>query len=158
MRTLVILPLILAAAGPALARYAYRDLAEVPVERLAQNVRQHLEEHPDDGHAWYVLGRVHAMAYARGTATLKAEVRQDPGGVGLTTPTPIVGGEGGWQFGVDDDRGLSDALQGASVEGLLVPVEGIDALQLLPAGGVLADPSEHLGSPLRRCFEPGEES
>ncbi|MCB1005005.1 MAG: polysaccharide biosynthesis tyrosine autokinase [Acidimicrobiales bacterium] len=49
-------------------------------------------------------------------------------------------------FGVDDDRGLSDALQGASVEGLLVPVEGIDALQLLPAGGVLADPSEHLGS------------
>lgn len=49
-------------------------------------------------------------------------------------------------FGLTDREGLATALRGADVAGLLQPVEGLDSLSVLTAGGPMADSSEHLGS------------
>lgn len=46
----------------------------------------------------------------------------------------------------DHDEGLATALLGGRVSELVRPVPGIDTLSVLPAGGPLADSSEHLGS------------
>lgn len=49
-------------------------------------------------------------------------------------------------FGLTDGEGLATALRGADVAGLLRPVDGLDSLWVLTAGGPMADSSEHLGS------------
>ncbi len=49
-------------------------------------------------------------------------------------------------FGLSDGEGLATALRGADVAGLLRPVDGMDSLWVLTAGGPMADSSEHLGS------------
>ncbi len=48
----------------------------VPVDRLTANIRAYLETHPDDAGAWYALGRVHSIAYAKGKDELYT---YDPG-------------------------------------------------------------------------------
>ncbi len=49
-------------------------------------------------------------------------------------------------FGLADREGLATALQGAEVAGLVQPVDGVDSLSVLTAGGPMAESSEHLGS------------
>lgn len=34
-----------------------------PVDRLIQNAAAYAEEHPEDAHAWYTLGRIHYLAF-----------------------------------------------------------------------------------------------
>jgi hypothetical protein len=38
---------------------------EVPVERLLENLERYVEAHPAEGHGYYLLGRVHSMAFAK---------------------------------------------------------------------------------------------
>lgn len=38
---------------------------EVPVERLLENIERYVEEHPAEAHGYYLLGRVHSMAFAK---------------------------------------------------------------------------------------------
>ncbi len=42
----------------------------VPVERLLANAREHVKENPKDAHGYYVLGRLHSLAFAKRTETL----------------------------------------------------------------------------------------
>ncbi len=43
----------------------------VPVDRLAANVARYVKEHPADAEGYYTLGRIHSLAFARGTATVE---------------------------------------------------------------------------------------
>ena len=42
----------------------------VPTDRLIENVSEFVEKNPQDAHGHYILGRVHSLAFARGTETL----------------------------------------------------------------------------------------
>ena len=43
-----------------------------PVERLARNVGQYVEVHPGDARGWFVLGRIHGLAFVLETQQLGA--------------------------------------------------------------------------------------
>jgi capsular exopolysaccharide synthesis family protein len=49
-------------------------------------------------------------------------------------------------FDIADTEGLATALQGAPVTSLVQPIDGLENLSVLPAGGALAESAEHLGS------------
>jgi hypothetical protein len=49
---------------------------EVPVDRLLKNANRHIQEHPKEAQGYYVLGRLHSMAFATGAAKLQV-VRSD---------------------------------------------------------------------------------
>ena len=60
---------VLALSGTSQARWV--NWAEpVPTERLIENVSEFVEKNPQDAHGHYILGRVHSLAFARGTETL----------------------------------------------------------------------------------------
>jgi hypothetical protein len=44
---------------------------EVPVDRLLKNANRYIQEHPKEAQGYYVLGRLHSMAFATGTAKLQ---------------------------------------------------------------------------------------
>jgi hypothetical protein len=48
---------------------------DVPVERLVTNVANYIKQHPQDAQGHYVLGRLHSLAYAHETNTLKINER-----------------------------------------------------------------------------------
>lgn len=59
-----------------------------PVERLLANATAFTEEHPDDPHGYYVLGRLHYLAWSLNTGTLpQPYTRQDGKPVALTDHT-----------------------------------------------------------------------
>ena len=43
----------------------------VPLERLLKNVTTYIKKHPKDAQGYYVLGRLHSLAFAKGTRKLK---------------------------------------------------------------------------------------
>ncbi len=43
---------------------------QVPVDRLLKNANRYIEAHPKDARGYYVLGRLHSMAFATGAAEL----------------------------------------------------------------------------------------
>lgn len=46
----------------------FMDLSDpVPVDRLIETISNYIEEHPDDAHGYYLLGRVHSLAFAKKT-------------------------------------------------------------------------------------------
>src|SRR5690606_6644615 len=56
--------LLACCATPVLAEFmAVRE--PVPVDRLIANIQRHIDQKPDESHGWFVLARVHALAYAR---------------------------------------------------------------------------------------------
>jgi hypothetical protein len=44
---------------------------EVPVERLLKNANRYTQDHPKEAKGYYVLGRLHSMAFATGAAQLR---------------------------------------------------------------------------------------
>ena len=58
---------------------------EVPVDRLLENANRYAREHPKEAHGYYVLGRLHSMAFATGADRLRVsgpglreERKEDP--------------------------------------------------------------------------------
>jgi len=64
---MAIVPLILtlAWAGDAHARYAPREIQNIPLERLIRNLERAVSEHPEDAALYHHLARTQAMAWAR---------------------------------------------------------------------------------------------
>ncbi|HZW09259.1 MAG TPA: hypothetical protein VFF69_05085 [Phycisphaerales bacterium] len=62
----------------ATAHFSFPD--RVPVDRLVRNASAHVAEHPDDGHGYYVLGRIHALAFVLASDSLA--VWRERGGAG----------------------------------------------------------------------------
>lgn len=56
----------LAIARPCAAKFAYSG-QPVPVERLIANVGKYVEKNPKDAQGHYTLGRIHSLAFVRGT-------------------------------------------------------------------------------------------
>ncbi len=84
-RFLFVLAVIGLVPAMATARWAFQG-APVPLERLLTNVKAHLEAHRDDPHAYYVLGRLHSLAWSTGKAEAtvaerEADGESDPGEV-----------------------------------------------------------------------------
>ena len=72
------------------ARYIRPDLVNVPVERLAENLRKHLDKNPKDVQARFNLARLHAMAYALKTDTAQVQKGRENAGAWLGYgPKPI---------------------------------------------------------------------
>jgi hypothetical protein len=44
---------------------------EVPTDRLLKNATRYVKEHPKESHGYYVLGRLHSMAFATGADKLR---------------------------------------------------------------------------------------
>src|ERR1051326_7524934 len=63
MRTLCLASLLLLAASPILARFAYVEAA-IPIDRLLKNFDKYVADNPKDARGYYVLGRLHALAFA----------------------------------------------------------------------------------------------
>jgi hypothetical protein len=62
----------------ALAKFVGPQLA--PVEILARNAAIYVEAHPEDANGWYVLGRIHYLAFAKGVSELGiSQGRGEPG-------------------------------------------------------------------------------
>ncbi len=78
----------LALASVAMARMAGHQMEEVPVDRLLKNCAAWVETHPDDAHAIYVLGRLHAIAFVQGETSPLAV----PKGEGEAAGPPDVWG------------------------------------------------------------------
>lgn len=70
VRTLALGMLILLVARPGAAKFAYSG-QEVPVERLLVNIGQFVEKNPKKAEGYYTLGRIHSLAFVRGTAQLR---------------------------------------------------------------------------------------
>lgn len=92
MRRLVaiILVSVLLPASNAPAKYLMRDLENVPVARLQENLRRQAEENPGKLQPVYALARVHSMAYAQKADSLPA-YRKDGSpyfGVGIDSFLP----------------------------------------------------------------------
>ena len=62
--------LCLLQAGPASALFVQPP--SVPAERLIKNISAYLKDHPDDAEAHFLLGRVHYIAFAHRSSTIKA--------------------------------------------------------------------------------------
>jgi hypothetical protein len=45
---------------------------ELPLERLLRNVEDHIKKNPNDAQGYYVLGRLHSLAFAKETKTIAA--------------------------------------------------------------------------------------
>lgn len=43
----------------------------IPVERLIENLERYVKNHPNDAHGYYVLGRVHSMAFAKNAKVVR---------------------------------------------------------------------------------------
>lgn len=67
MKTIPLLCCLLL-TSPAHAKFT-RPIA-VPVERLEKKAEGYLKEHPDDASAWYVLGRIHYLAFVLNSEAL----------------------------------------------------------------------------------------
>lgn len=59
-------------AGQCAARFVAPDVRDVPVERLIANVERMVSSGPANGHWYYVLGRLHSMAFVKPDATWDA--------------------------------------------------------------------------------------
>lgn len=66
---------------PCSAMYMGAD-ADVPIERLIENAKEHIKAHPDDEKGHYILGRVHILAFELDTESLKVV---SPGALGDTS-------------------------------------------------------------------------
>jgi hypothetical protein len=69
-------PVLAVAAAMALVVPAARGTwairpREVPVDRLLENANRSVREHPKEAHGYYVLGRLHSMAFATGADRLQ---------------------------------------------------------------------------------------
>ena len=62
----------------------------VPVDRLVSNLTRHVKERPKDAHGHYVLGRVHAMAWAMSTEKLHVQPAKKEGGLPSFAPWQTV--------------------------------------------------------------------
>jgi hypothetical protein len=72
------LAVLLGLCSPAaLAKWAVRPM-DVPVERLLENTRAVLRKNPADAQAYYVLGRLHSMAFAQGKDELSVASAPGP--------------------------------------------------------------------------------
>ena len=70
--------LVLAAlAAPATAKWLIPT--DVPVDRLVKNVGAHVNDHPNDAHGHYVLGRIHGLALTQKSTTVRAYLRKKDG-------------------------------------------------------------------------------
>ena len=71
--------LLLVAAAVAVARgiYVGREIKDVPIERLAQNLQRQIEEKPDNVGLRLNLARLYAMAYALKATEFSAAVMED---------------------------------------------------------------------------------
>ena len=71
---------------PAAARGMWALLPQnVPVDRLLRNANRYIQEHPKEAQGYYVVGRLHSMAFATGADQLRiarlsarAKQREDP--------------------------------------------------------------------------------
>lgn len=59
--------------------------ADMPVERVVSNVQRYIEQHPKDASGYYVLGRIHSLAWATGTNNVSVIA---PGARGNKTELP----------------------------------------------------------------------
>ncbi len=55
------------------AEYYVGQLEEVPIDRLIGNLERKLREEPESAHAYYLLARVHSMAFATGQSTFRVQ-------------------------------------------------------------------------------------
>lgn len=69
MRSLAV-GIVLLTAGAASAIFIRPDLAQVPVDRLAANLKKLVKENPKDVNLLFNLARLHAMAFAEKTDTV----------------------------------------------------------------------------------------
>jgi len=53
------------------------ETTPVPVERLLKNVSNHIQKHPQDWHGYYVIGRLHSMAFAQQPEKLDVVLEKD---------------------------------------------------------------------------------
>ncbi|HVR85596.1 MAG TPA: hypothetical protein VMU54_14865 [Planctomycetota bacterium] len=85
----MLVPAILALAGPALAEYAPIDLDKVPVERLLKNLQEIVDKDPKDAKAVINLARAHAMAFSLRADELQV-TKKEPNQVWLGYEHPYV--------------------------------------------------------------------
>lgn len=74
MRTIVVI-LMIAVLTVSMAGLTWGQFAkapDAPVERLIKNITAYTTEHPDDAHGYYVLGRVHYLAFVLKRSSLGA--------------------------------------------------------------------------------------
>ena len=64
-RALLSCAILLAGAGASQARWAMIT-EPVPTERVVANIKEYVQKNPKDAHGYYVLGRVHSLAFAQG--------------------------------------------------------------------------------------------
>jgi len=76
LSTLILSSAIL--ARPCAAKFAYAG-QPVPVERLVSNVSKFVENNPKDAQGHYTLGRIHSLAFVRGTAPVQIAGNVDDG-------------------------------------------------------------------------------
>jgi hypothetical protein len=50
---------------------------EVPVERLLSNTNQYIQKNPRDAQGYYVLGRIHSLAFAKDSKTIEVNQRKE---------------------------------------------------------------------------------
>jgi tetratricopeptide (TPR) repeat protein len=67
------------ASSWAWAMYFTDDLVDVPVDRIVSNLEARLRRHPANAELHHALARAHAIAYARGEASLKLARPRVPG-------------------------------------------------------------------------------
>jgi len=79
--------LLVLASCPALAEWAIKP-SDVPVERLLENTREVLRKQPTDPQGYYVLGRLHSMAFALGKEELRVATAPSPRERALPTFLP----------------------------------------------------------------------
>jgi len=150
---LLVAGLLVAAAGPAAAEYALRDLEEVPVERLLETCERRLEAEPDDAQAHYVLARLSALAYHLRRTALKARVYAGEGGrLRFQTPYALEGGDPAATGGAGARRDDVPPDEAEAISGYLDR-----AIEHYRAATRLApeDAKSHLG--LAWCLEQAEE-
>jgi tetratricopeptide (TPR) repeat protein len=75
--------------SPADAIYLRPELEKVPVERLAKNLQDAIENNPKDAKALVNLGRLHAMAYSLRSDTVEVNKRT-PGEIWFGFEPPLV--------------------------------------------------------------------
>jgi hypothetical protein len=61
---------VAAAVGGAAAERMFAMPSDAPVDRLVRNITAYTNDHPTSGHAYYLLGRVHAVAFSTKSRTV----------------------------------------------------------------------------------------
>lgn len=64
-RAILSCALLISCAGISQAKWAMIT-EPVPTERLVTNIAEYIQKNPRDAHGYYVLGRVHSLAFAKG--------------------------------------------------------------------------------------------